>query len=113
MATQMVPREDWPEFFDEYSATHAGKPANAQLIGQGIPDMGEARHLPFEGVTYEEKGSDSHSVRVMLGDTPGDHLTHEVPSPTQVWVRPHAGSEPAMLEIHGSDGHRLILTFQG
>ena len=111
MATRQVPREGWPEFFDEYTAAHSGKTVTAQLIGQGIPDVGEAKHLPFQGIGYEEKGSDAHSVRVMLGDKAADHLTHEVPSPTQVWVRPQEGSDPGRLEIHGGDGHRLILTF--
>jgi len=111
MATRQVPQQDWPQFFDEYTATHGGKTATAELYGQGVPEVSEAKHLPFIGVTYEEKGSDAHSVRVMLGDSAGDHLTHEVPSPKQVWVRPREGSEPAMLEIHGGDDHRLILTF--
>ena len=110
MATHQIDRGEWKQFLDTFSKTHAGKKASAELYGQGITgDGGEAKALAFEGITYEEKGSDAHSVRVMLGDSPSDHLTHEVPSPTQVWSRPKGDDGGEMLEIHGGDGQRLIL----
>ena len=114
MATTLIPHGDWPHFFDTFSKTHQGRQATAELYGQGVSgDPGEARALPFEGVTYEEKGSEAHSVRVMLGDTAGDHLTHDIPSPTQVWNRPAGDDGGEMLEIHGGDEHRLILKIHG
>src|ERR1700710_266166 len=110
MATHQIPKDQWPHFFDAFSKSHAGKKASAELYGQGIfGSSDEVKSLPFEGITYEEKGSDAHSVRVMLGDSAKDHLTHEVPSPTQVWSRPKGDDGGEMLEIHGSDEQRLIL----
>jgi hypothetical protein len=105
MATQQIPRDDWPDFFDKFSRTHQGRTGTAELYGQGIPGNSmEANDLVFEGITYEEKGSDAHSVRVMLGK-----LTHEIPSPTQVWTRPSGDAGGEMIEVHGGDEHRLIL----
>lgn len=114
MATTEVPRTEWKTFLDDYTKKHIGKKATAELYGQGIfASNEEAKALPFEGVTYEEKGSDSHAVRVMLGDSAKDHLTHEIPSPSQIWIRPFDEGDGEMLEIHGGDGQRLILKLRG
>lgn len=111
MSTRKIPAEEWPTFFDEFSKKHQGKRASAQLHGQGVIQHEEVDYLPFSGVTLEEKGSDSNAVRVMLGDSAEDHLTHEVPAPHTVWVRPHADTGTEMLEIQGEE-HTLILTFE-
>ncbi len=107
MSTHQVSRGEWKQFFDGVSKSHAGRMATAQLIGQGIPDSPETKSLPFQGATLEEKGSDAHSVRVMLGE----NFTHEVPSPTQVWSRSAGDVGGEMIEIHGGDEQRLILKF--
>ena len=107
MATNQVPRDDWKQFLDDLSKSHKGRPAKAQLIGQGIPDSPETESLPFQGATLEEKGSDAHAVRVMLGEK----FTHEVPSVEQLWSRRPGDDGGEMVEIHGGDGQRLILNF--
>lgn len=114
MATNQVPRSDWKSFLDDYTKQNAGKKATVELYGQGVyASNEEAKALPFTGVTYEEKGSDSHAVRVLLGDSAKDHLTHEIPAPTQVWTRSRDEGDGEMLEIHGGDGQRLILKLHG
>ena len=107
MSTHQVSREQWKQFLDGMSKSHMGRMATAQLIGQGIPDTPETKSLPFQGATLEEKGSDAHAVRVMLGE----NFTHEVPSVTQVWSRSAGDDGGEMFEIHGGDEQRLIVTF--
>ena len=110
MATDQIPRAEWLGFFDDFTKKHVGKKATAQLYGQGVSGSNdEANALSFVGVTYEEKGSDADAVRIMLGDSVADHLTHAIPSPAQVWLRPGSDAGGEMLEIHGGDGQTLIL----
>ena len=111
MATRQIPHGEWSHFFDTLTKSHAGRKATAELYGQGVPNVGEAKSLPFTGISVEEKGSDAHAVCVMLGDSTGAHLTHEIPAPTQVWNRPAGDDGGEMVEIHGGDEHRLILKF--
>jgi hypothetical protein len=111
MATRQVPVEEWDTFFDDFSKTYEGRKAEAQLHGRGAVDDEEVNRLPFMGVTLEKKGSDAHSVRIMLGDAPGAHLTHEVLAPKAVWVRSDRDEDGAMLEIQGGDDQTTVIRF--
>src|SRR5690242_1180890 len=111
MATRQIPFEEWNTFFNDYSKKHEGRKVLTELHGRGVVGDGEVNTLPFMGVTLEKKGSDAHSVRVMLGDSPNDHLTHEVLAPKAVWVRSDRDEDGAMLEIHGGDDQTTVIRF--
>lgn len=111
MATRQVPHEDWESFFNEFSKKHTGRPVATELHGRGAVDDEEVNTLPFMGVTLEKKGSDALSVRVMLGDSPEVHLTHEVFAPKAVWVRSDRDEDGAMLEIQGGDDQTTVIRF--
>ncbi len=111
MATRQVSVEEWDSFFNDFSKKHEGRKVLTQLHGKGVVGDGEVNSLPFMGITLEKKGSDAHSVRIMLGDSPRDHLTHEVLAPKAVWVRTDGDTDGAMLEIQGSDDQTTVIRF--
>ena len=110
MATKQINRGEWPHFFESFTRTHAGKPATAQVIGQGVVGEAEMPHnLPFESFQYT--GDSSASVQIHLGGREADALPHEMQEIVQVWHRTPDGGDDEMVEIHGGDDHRLILKF--
>jgi hypothetical protein len=111
MATRQIPFEDWDSFFNDFSKRHEGRSIASELHGRGAVDDAAVNTLPFMGVTLEKKGSDAHSVRIMLGDSPASHLTHEVFAPKAVWVRSDRDEDGAMLEIQGGDDQTTVIRF--
>ncbi len=109
MSTHALPPEEWQTFFDDFTRKHQGKLASIQLYGPGTLGKVEAKRLPFVGVAFEKKGSDASSVRVMLGDSTTDHITHEIPHADRVWSRPSAEDAGILLEVHGADDQTLVL----
>lgn len=92
MATHDIPREQWKQFFEEFSKRHQGRArVTVEAVDPRTQPHVEANRLPFVGISYEEKGSDAGSVVLLLGTEPNDHVTHVIADPKHVYHKPGAG----------------------
>jgi hypothetical protein len=108
MATQEIPRDQWPTFFDEFSRQYEGALGRIETIGTDIGDQQTAT-LPFQGVSFDAKGSESGSVIVLLGTEIMDHLERVIQNPASVQVKPAGAAGPAVLEIRMDDDTTVLL----
>ncbi len=100
MATREVPRSDWRQELDLFSREHEGTPARLEIRGAGGA-RAQARELPFQGASVDSP--QSSRVEIIMGDTPGDHITHEVTDAVSV-VIDDSQRPGGRLEVKGADG---------
>ncbi len=108
MSTQQIPRDEWPVFFDSFSRQNEGTLATLETLSEDSGDQ-QTQTMPFQGVSYEARGSDAGSIIIMLGTEADDHLERTVFSPTVVQLKPAGEAGPTVLEIETSDGPTVLL----
>lgn len=122
--TDVIPKRDWPYFFDSFSHMHRGWIASLEVVDRDLGDQIEASRLRFEGITFEAPTGEPETVSIMFGDSPSAHVAHAVVEPTAVrlerseleigtfetlevesrhgpltLVRLHAGVTPDMMDL--------------
>ena len=106
MATQEIDKTSWSVFFDDFSRQYEGALARIETIGADVGDQ-QTELMPFQGISFDAKGSGAGEVTIMLGTETGDHLEREI-KPSSVKVKPAGEAGPAVLELQ-SDGAATIL----
>jgi hypothetical protein len=110
MAKQEIPRDEWIRFFNDYSHQHQGWLATVEIKGKEIGDRIEAKGLPFQGVTFDEKGSEKGSIAVFLDKGTQEDETHIIAHPTHLRIE-NEGERERELEIEASDGTKTLIHF--
>jgi hypothetical protein len=111
VSTQAIPREQWSNFFDSFSRQHEGWLATLEIFDNEIGAQEEARELPLSGISLSS-AEDEDSIALMLGKEPGDHITHIIEKPEQVWVEQTPEGVNAALEIESKDKTKALLRFR-
>ena len=111
MATQEIPREQWPAFLDEFSRLNEGYMASLETLDEEAGDL-TTDPLPFQGISLETKGSAVGTIMIMLGTEGDDHTERAVPNPTALMLKPAGEAGPAVLEIKTSDNMTLLLSLE-
>ncbi|HET6892974.1 MAG TPA: DUF5335 family protein [Pyrinomonadaceae bacterium] len=111
MATQSIPREQWNNFFDSFSRQHEGWLATLEVFDNDIGAQEQAHELPLSGISLSS-AKDEDSIALMLGKEPGDHITHIIEEPEQVWIEKTADGVNAALEIESKDQTKTLLRFR-
>ena len=112
MKTKEIPRDEWPSFFDSFSRQHQGWLVNLEIFGPEIGAQVEERLLALEGITDEADETRGHTVIIMAGAKPDDHITHTIASPEAVSVEQTDEGADAALAIKGTDGTTALLRFR-
>ena len=108
MRNQMVPRNEWPKFFDKLSRRHQGSLATVRVFGPRIGSQVEARNLPLGGFVCAV-GSTS-TISIHLGSAPPQsHIEHEIDQPKQVWVEMSDEGVEEVLEVESMDGTKTMI----
>jgi hypothetical protein len=106
MATQEIDRATWSAFFDDFSRQYEGALARIETVGTDVGDQ-QTETLPFQGISFDAKGSGVGLVTIMLGTEAGDHLEREI-KPISVKVKPAGEAGPTVLELQ-AEGEATIL----
>jgi hypothetical protein len=108
MKTRVIPRGEWPRFFDNLSRRQEGWEVTLEVFGPDIGDQVEERHMFLAGVTAEvaEKGD---RIEIMMGGKPSCHVTHMITAPTQVDLQKTDLGVDAALQIKSADGTTTLL----
>jgi Family of unknown function (DUF5335) len=109
--TQAIPREEWNNFFDLFSRQHEGWLATLEIFATDLGAQEEARELPLSGISLSSTKNED-SIALMLGKEPGDHITHIIEEPEQVWVETTSEGVNAALEIESKDQTKTLLRFR-
>ena len=112
MRTQEIPKNEWIEFFDNFSRKHEGWLVSLEVFGPEIGAQVEERELALEGITHERAETEGNTITIMTGVKPDDHITHSVTSPTSVSLEQTDEGADAALAIKSGDGLTTLLRFR-
>jgi hypothetical protein len=107
MSTQTINRNEWPTFFDAFSRQNEGALATMETLSDDFGDQ-QTDTLPFQGISFESKGSDTGAIIIMLGTEAESHLERVIATPTSVYLKPDGEAGPTVLEIR-SEGEPTVL----
>jgi hypothetical protein len=84
METFTIPAEQWTQFCDALSRERVGWMATIRVLhGQHGPQK-IAMNLPFEGISFDSKGTRPSSVLISAGSAVGVHASHVVDLPLNI-----------------------------
>jgi uncharacterized protein DUF5335 len=84
MDSQLIPENQWVDFFDQFSRDHMGWPATIEVLDREVGPQRIAENLPLQGISLDTKGSRSCSIEVGAGDQPTRHISHLVDMPLHI-----------------------------
>jgi hypothetical protein len=114
MEARSIPASQWPQFLDEFSRMHHGKPVTVQTMGQAVGVQASVQGVPLLGITAAGGGGGGgdggrEAIDIMTGDSSGTHVRHAVERPVGVWVTEWNDSYSAALKIEAADGLVTVL----
>ena len=108
--TRDIPRDQWQQELDSFSRQHEGWIVRVEVTGPDGQSRTEARDLPLQGVSTDSPRSDG--VAISVGQSPDDHVTHEVSNAVTIAIeQTEAGAERA-LRIRARDGSTTTVEFR-
>jgi hypothetical protein len=84
METCTIPEDQWTEFFDHLNHDHAGRMTTIRVLHGQYGPQSIVMNLPFQGISFDTKGTRPSSVQVSVGDQPGNHVNHVVDLPLHI-----------------------------
>jgi hypothetical protein len=109
MHTQQISRNEWKQFFHDFSRFHQGWIISLDVFSQEFGAQIGTRDIPFEGMVVEESRDGRHSIELILGKTPDNHLTHTIARPTRIWFESLGENEVLQIEAENNITHLLSL----
>ncbi|MCI0391046.1 MAG: DUF5335 domain-containing protein [Acidobacteria bacterium] len=108
-----IKREDWTEYFKEFSKRNQGRPTKMEVLGE-LGAQSEEQHLPLAGVSVEDSGKDAPRIEIMLGGAATDprHLTHTITRVNRVMKKLGADGRDEAIEFEDASGTKTILRFE-
>ncbi len=112
MHTREIPHDDWAEFLDDLSDQDDTVLVTVELTGGELGDQIVAAGLRLQGLTLVQKGSDAGEIEIILGDTPLEHVSHVVRTPTRLSLLETNEGEPQTLQIEADGEATTLVHFQ-
>jgi hypothetical protein len=109
MPTQEIPKEEWINFFHDFSRFHRGWVVNVEVFSTELGAQREVREIPFEGIIAEMRNNSHSCLELIMGESTSHHLTHTVRTPTRVRYESESHSE--VIQIESADGVTTLLNF--
>ena len=107
MRTTEIPRADWSQALDEFSAVHDGWLVSLDILSPDIGAQPDLTDLPLVGVTFEDIRAGT--MTISAGRSGVAQITHTIQAPRRVWIERTDGGADAALAIESADGARTIL----
>jgi len=84
MKNDNIPADHWTEFFDQLNHDRTGWLATIQVLHARYGPQNIAVDLPFEGISFDTKGSRASSIEISAGSNPERHVNHVVDLPLHI-----------------------------
>ena len=109
--TLEIPKENWMRFVDDVNRRALGRSIRLEVVGRELGDQEMGDLLPLRGIAFETKGSARGALFIMAG-TDEEELTHEITTPTRVYLEHNEAAEMEWLAIEEADGARTLVHFE-
>jgi len=105
-----IQKDDWSEFFDDFTHAHQSWLVRMTNMGADSGVLGWENELPFEGLTLQlDNGITCISIIVRQDSVPPGHLLHSVNGATQITLGQSEDNEH--LRLHIKAMNNVITTF--
>ena len=106
--TSEIQRFEWKLFFDKLSRDATDWETSVQVINDrdGAQMMSEG--LPFNGVTFDDKGVKA-VIEVLIGSGTSNHQTHNISEPVRVAFESTGKGPSGTLEIEDAAGTKTLV----
>jgi hypothetical protein len=112
MKTQVVPEDQWIEFFDRFSREHTGWPTTIQVLDRESGPQKLAENLPLQGISFDMQGSRACAIDIGAGDQPARHVSHVVDMP--LYIRQTQEPDGSIdLQIEPAQGPVTLIHLSG
>jgi len=113
MMKDEIRREDWIEYFKEFSARNRTRPTKLEILGE-LGAQREEQHMRLTGIGIEDTGKDAPRIEIMLGgEAAGDeHLTHTISRVNRIMQKIGDDGRDEAIEFDDNEGGKTILLFE-
>lgn len=116
MTTREIPRNQWTQFFDDFSKSHEGWMTTMEVDDPSTTagKRTEAENLPLRGITADMKGQNDNIISVIMGHLPDepDHVTRFINAPTKVTLNEDQAGDRGYFEIDSQNEGKTFIHFQ-
>ena len=84
MTTHTIPEHQWTDFCRRMSHDHLGWLATIRVLDREFGPQNIAMDLPFEGISFDTKGTRSSSLEISVGNNPSRHVSHVIDLPLHI-----------------------------
>jgi Family of unknown function (DUF5335) len=108
--SKSVPREQWGEFFDQFSDGNRGRHISIEVIGSDLGDAELVQNAPLMAMIYDRPGKGDDLV-IEVGQ---DEVTyaHTVDSPTEVLTGQDSNGLMLAVWISDAAGTKTLIKLQ-
>lgn len=107
-----IEQSQWSVYLNEFNKRNGGRAAHVEVFGEELGAQEVAEKLPFDGVTFENKGAQGPVAEIMLGAAADRHLTHTIMDVCRIVPKVGAGGREEALEIEAADGTKTLIVFE-
>ncbi len=109
MATREIQREEWSQFFNNFSKQHENNLASVSEFSEEIGAQEVLHDAVFGGISADEKDGENDIV-LMLGIEKDNHVERIINSPSKVWLREaESPSSSEWIDIERADGMKVVM----
>jgi hypothetical protein len=108
-ANEIAP-EDWLPFFNQFSRDHTGWLVTIQSRDDQDQPRSIVQSQPFQGISFDTKGSQPSSMAISTGDPSGLYTRHIVQLPLHIRLI-HQGPD-LDLQVEPAQGPQTLVHFQ-
>lgn len=107
--TRVIQRFEWKLFFDKLSRDATDWETSVQVINyvEGAQMMSEG--LPFNGVTFDDKGA-KPVIELLIGSETSNHQTHNITDPVRVAFESTGKGPSGTLDIEDASGTKTLVS---
>jgi hypothetical protein len=113
MNTKEIPRQDWTQFFDQFSKEHQKWIVTVEVLGRDIGAQEEVTRLPLGGISAEVKPAKT-TIEIIAGHRdaePEKHVTRIIEAPKRVLFKQPEEPGDEAIDVESEDGHMTLVTF--
>ena len=111
MQTREIVREQWQNFFSEFTHLHRGERINVEImVGGQIGVKRQMDNLPLVGIVdAEPDSSEEEWIEVIAGEAPPSRASHSIYHPVRVWIAEHEDGRPLAVQVESTDGQLTMI----
>jgi hypothetical protein len=101
-------KTDWATFFENLSKRRFEWMTEVEVLGDKVGDQTLSNGMPLNGITVETVG-DRTSIDISVGETTGNHQTHNIVNPTRVAFLAGDDYHGDVVDIEEADGTKTLI----